>query len=282
MSQTLLSNEAALRMGCFILVLAVMGLWEQHAAARRPTASKLRRWVANLGLVVINSVFLRFTLPILAIGTAELASARGWGLLNWAQLPPWPSFLVALLLLDLAIYGQHVAMHKVPLLWRLHRMHHSDLDVDTTTGLRFHPLEILLSMLYKMLVVVLLGPSAAAVFVFEVILNAASLFNHGNVRLPLAIDRPLRWLIVTPDMHRVHHSIVRSETDSNYGFNLPWWDRLFGTYRDQPAAGHEGMTIGLESFRNHRFLTIRWLLAQPFLAEKKQSSASVEQPGHVG
>lgn len=282
LAELLLANEAAVRAACFVLILVAMAWWEHRRAARPLSMSKLRRWTANLGLVVVNSLVLRLALPILAVGLASVAESRGSGLLNLLALPAWLEFVLALLVLDLAIYGQHLAMHRFALLWRLHRMHHSDVDFDTTTGLRFHPLEIVLSMLYKLLVVLALGPSPAAVLVFEIVLNGTALFNHGNVRLPGHMDRWLRLLVVTPDMHRVHHSVIRRETDSNFGFNLPWWDRIFGTYREQPAHGHGGMTIGLAEFRDRRFLSLHWLLLQPFLSAKPTNGASVEGPRNVG
>jgi sterol desaturase/sphingolipid hydroxylase (fatty acid hydroxylase superfamily) len=193
-----------------------------------------------------------------------LGAERGWGLLNHLPLHRWATVVASVILLDLAIYLQHVMFHAVPALWRLHRMHHTDLDFDVTTGARFHPIEIILSMLIKFGIVAALGASAVGVLIFEVLLNATSIFNHGNVRLPVGFDRWLRWFVVTPDMHRVHHSIVVGETNSNFGFNLPWWDRLLGTYRDQPAAGHEGMTIGIEQFREARELWLDRMLLQPF------------------
>jgi len=281
-SDVLVANEATLRGGCFVVILALMAWWEHRSSARPSSVSKFRRWTANLGLVVVNSVTLRLAMPVLAVGVADVADERGWGVLNWIQTPDWVGFVLGFLLLDFAIYVQHVVMHKVPVLWRLHRMHHSDVDFDTTTGLRFHPLEIVLSMLFKLLVVVALGPSMLAVLVFEIVLNGAALFNHGNVRLPPAVDRWLRLVIVTPDMHRVHHSVIRRETDSNFGFNLPWWDRLLGTYRDQPERGHTGMTIGLSSFRDERYLSIHWLLMQPFLNDEHPPDASVERSSDVG
>jgi sterol desaturase/sphingolipid hydroxylase (fatty acid hydroxylase superfamily) len=173
--------------------------------------------------------------------------------------------LLAVVVLDMAIYFQHRLFHAVPVLWRLHRMHHADLDLDVTTGARFHPLEILLSMAIKVAVVIALGAPAVAVVLFEILLNASSMFNHANLRLPLAVDGALRWLIVTPDVHRVHHSVIRAETDSNFGFSLSWWDRLFGTWRAQPEKGHDGMTIGLPVFRNPEQLRLDRMLVQPFL-----------------
>jgi sterol desaturase/sphingolipid hydroxylase (fatty acid hydroxylase superfamily) len=213
---------------------------------------------------VLNSLLLRAILPAAAISVAAFASQRGIGALNLIPLSQTPAVVVSVLVLDVAIYLQHRAFHAVPLLWRLHRVHHADLDFDVTTGVRFHPVEILLSMLIKCAVILLLGPPAVAVLIFEITLNATSMFNHGNVRLPGRIDRVLRWLVVTPDMHRVHHSIDRRETDSNFGFNAPWWDRLFGTYRAWPKAGEAGIVIGLPIFRDVAELRITRLLTQPF------------------
>jgi sterol desaturase/sphingolipid hydroxylase (fatty acid hydroxylase superfamily) len=264
MNAYFLQHEPAIRLGCFAGVFAAMALWELFAPRRALRASKAVRWPNNLALVALGTLLLRLLFPLLAVGLAVLAAERGWGLLNRVDLPDWLAFVLAVALLDFAIYVQHVLFHAVPPLWRLHRMHHTDLDVDVTTGARFHPIEILLSMGIKLAVVALLGPPAGAVVVFEVLLNATSLFNHGNVRLPSALDRWVRWVVVTPDMHRVHHSVYREETDSNFGFNVPWWDRLFGTYRDQPAAGHEGMTIGIEQFRDARELRLDRMLVQPF------------------
>ena len=261
----LLNHESTIRLSCFSLILLLMILWEWRQPRRTPSLPRGRRWPANLGIIVVDNVVVRLVFPVLAVGMAGLAADQGWGLFNQLNAPFWPVFIVSLLLLDLAIYAQHVVFHRIPWLWRLHRMHHTDLDFDVTTALRFHPLEIVLSMLIKLAVVVALGAPAVAVMLFEVILNATAMFNHGNVRLPLWIDRRLRWVLVTPDMHRVHHSVWAEETDSNFGFNLPWWDRLFGTYRDRPRDGHAGMTIGLEYFRDHRATELPQLLLQPFL-----------------
>jgi sterol desaturase/sphingolipid hydroxylase (fatty acid hydroxylase superfamily) len=213
--------------------------------------------------VALNTAVVRIVFPTAAAGAAVLAESKGWGLLNIVSAPSLITVPASVLLLDLAIYAQHVAFHHVPVLWRLHRMHHADLDFDVTTGVRFHPVEVLLSMLIKIAVVVVVGAPALGVVAFEVLLNATSMFNHGNVRLPRQLDGLLRLLVVTPEMHRVHHSVVRSETDSNFGFNFPWWDRLFGTYRAEPAAGHEGMTIGIDRFRDVRELRLDRMLLQP-------------------
>jgi sterol desaturase/sphingolipid hydroxylase (fatty acid hydroxylase superfamily) len=259
--------EGIIRLGAFVCCLLVFACWEIVAPRRTLLSSKVSRWLSNLGIVLLNTVVLRLLFPAAAAGLAITAGERNWGLLNNVQLPPGLSVVIAVIALDFAIYLQHVMFHAVPAFWRLHMIHHADLDFDVSTGVRFHPLEIILSMLIKFMVVVTLGPPVLAVLIFEILLNATSIFNHGNIRIPSAIDRWLRWLVVTPDMHRVHHSIVKNETNSNFGFSLPWWDRLFGTYRDQPAAGHERMVIGLEQFRDPRRLTLPWMLLQPFAAD---------------
>jgi sterol desaturase/sphingolipid hydroxylase (fatty acid hydroxylase superfamily) len=264
MTDFLLSSEALIRLLAFAAVFALMAAWEIFAPRRDQRIGRGRRWPSNIGVVALDTLLVRLLLPVTAVGVALLAEARGWGLFAALGLPAWASIVLGVVLLDLAIYLQHVLFHAVPALWRLHRMHHADLEFDVTTGTRFHPIEILLSMGIKLGVVAALGVPALAVLIFEVLLNATSMFNHANVRLPRSIDRVLRWFVVTPDMHRVHHSIVRRETNSNFGFNLPWWDRLFGTYRAQPAAGHEGMTIGIEQFRDPRELRLDRMLIQPF------------------
>jgi len=238
------------------------------APRRRREIPRLLRWTNNLGIVVIDTIVVRLTFPIVAVGLALLAKEHGWGLFNVFEMPTWLVFGVSLLALDLTIYLQHVLFHAVPFLWRLHRMHHSDLELDVTTGFRFHPIEILLSMGIKLAVVASLGPPALAVLIFEVLLNAISMFNHSNVHIPFGLDRILRWIIVTPDMHRVHHSIYPNETNSNFGFNLSWWDRLLETYCAQPRDGHEGMTIGIEQFRTHRDLWLDRMLIQPMKGPK--------------
>ena len=264
MTEFLFQNEASIRLGCFLGVLATMAFLEWMAPRRTLSLPRRLRWPSNLGIVAFNTLLVRFLVPLAAVGLAGAAEARGWGLFNSVALPQGLVVLVSVVLLDLAIYLQHVMFHAVPALWRLHRMHHADLDFDVTTGARFHPIEILLSMGIKLAVVMALGPPAVAVLIFEVLLNASSMFNHANVRIPPAIDAVLRWFVVTPDMHRVHHSIRRHETNSNFGFNLPWWDRLLGTYQAQPAAGHTDMTIGIEQFRTPRDLWLDRMLVQPF------------------
>jgi sterol desaturase/sphingolipid hydroxylase (fatty acid hydroxylase superfamily) len=263
MSETILAAEPMIRLAAFLGVLAVMALWEVAAPRRRREIPRVIRWTNNLALVVVDTVILRLSFPIIAVGLAVMAEERRWGLFNNIDAPVWLAIVVSILLLDLAIYLQHVMFHAVPGLWRLHRMHHADLDFDATTGLRFHPVEILISMGIKLTVVAALGPPAIAVLLFEVLLNATALFNHANIDLPRPVDRILRLFIVTPDMHRVHHSVDPRETNSNYGFNLPWWDRLLGTYIAQPAKGHQGMEIGIEQFRTPRDLWLDRMLIQP-------------------
>ena len=265
MTENLLAHEPTIRLGAFLAILAAMALWELAAPRRRLDLPRLLRWSNNIGLVVLDSLVLRLGFPILAGGMAVLAGQQGWGLFNVVALPGWAGFLLGFLLLDLAIYAQHATFHAVPWLWRLHRMHHADQDFDLTTGLRFHPGEIILSMIIKLGLVLALGLSPVVVLVFEVVLNATAIFNHANVRLPAALDRALRLIIVTPDMHRVHHSVNPLETHSNFGFNLPWWDWIFRTYRAQPMAGHDAMTIGLPQFRTPRDQWIDRMLVQPFV-----------------
>ena len=248
----LLTSEPGIRLVSFAGVFLAMAAWELLAPRRHLSARKPLRWASNLGLVGLNSLLLRFFAPLGAVGVALLAESRGWGLFQNVVFPYWAAVALSVLLLDLAIYLQHVMFHAVPLLWRLHMVHHADLDFDVTTGLRFHTIEILLSFGIKAALVLLLGAPAVAVLVFEVLLNATSMFNHSNVRMPVRLDGLLRLFVVTPDMHRVHHSVHARETNSNFGFNLPWWDFVLGTYRDQPVEGHAGMSIGLSQFRNER------------------------------
>ncbi len=263
MADSVLAHEPIVRGAIFLVILLGMAVWELSAPRRRREIPRLLRWSNNIALVVIDTILLRVTFPVLAVGAAVLAEERGWGLFHALEVPLLLAGVLGFLALDLAIYLQHVLFHAVPVLWRLHRMHHADLEFDVSTGLRFHPVEILLSMGIKLGVVAALGPPALAVLVFEVVLNATSLFNHSNVRLGGA-DRIVRLFVVTPDMHRVHHSVRPSETNRNFGFNLPWWDRLFGTYTAQPRDGHEGMTIGLGEFRTRRDLWLDRMLLQPF------------------
>ncbi len=265
MSDFILGHEPAIRLGAFLGILVVMAGWEALAPRRPRSVSRWLRWPSNLGIVVLNTVVLRLAIPVTAIGVAALGEHNGWGVLNLVALPGWMRIVAAVLVLDVAVYFQHAVFHAVPALWRLHRMHHADVDFDVTTGARFHPIEILLSMGLKLAVVAALGAPPIAVLVFEVALNATAMFNHGNVGLPAWLDRMLRWIVVTPDMHRVHHSVVPRETNSNFGFNLPWWDRLFGTYCAEPTGGQAGMTIGLERFRDPGQLRIDRMLLQPLV-----------------
>lgn len=260
----LLTNEPLIRLMVFMVVLLAMAAWELLASRRPQQMRRTKRWPANLLIVVLDTAVVRLVFPLAAVGAAIHAQEQGWGLFNLLSVPDWLALILAVAALDAAVYFQHRLFHAVPWLWRLHRMHHADQEFDVTTALRFHPLEILLSMLIKIAAVLALGASPLAVIVFEILLNATAMFNHGNVRMPLRIDRYLRLFVVTPDMHRVHHSIIRSETDSNFGFNLPWWDRLFSTYRDQPEKGHLGMTIGLEYFRTEQDQRLGSMLIQPF------------------
>ncbi len=260
------AHEAMIRLGCFLTVLTAMALWERIAPRRSLALPRSTRWFSNLGLMVLGSVAARLLVPVAATGVALFAARQGSGLFNQIAAPAWVALLVSVVALDAAIYLQHLMFHAVPILWRLHLVHHADVDFDTSTGVRFHPVEIVVSLLIKCAVILLLGPPVAAVILFEVLLNATALFNHGNVRLPRALDRRLRWLVVTPDMHRVHHSVHGDETNSNFGFNLPWWDRLCGTYREQPRDGHSGMIIGLHEPRDPRLVArLSGVLRLPFL-----------------
>jgi len=267
MRDALFAHEPLIRLAAFGGVFVAMAIWEVIGPRRKQAIGRGWRWPNNLGIVAVDTLLVRILFPATAVGLALVAEARGFGLFNALSVPAWVGVAASVLLLDLVIYLQHVLLHAVPALWRLHRMHHADLEFDVSTGLRFHPIEILLSMAIKFAVIAALGTPAVAVLIFEVLLNATSMFNHGNVRVAPAIDRILRWLVVTPDMHRVHHSILARETNSNFGFNLPWWDRLFGTYRAQPSAGHEAMTIGIEQFRDPRELGLDRMLLQPFRGE---------------
>lgn len=256
--------EPFIRLGASAGVLMVLLAFELLAPRRQPATGRWQRWPGNLGLVVLDSLLLRLIFPLAAVGAALFAEQRGWGLFNLLAWPLWLEVALAIVLLDLLIYGQHVLFHAVPWLWRVHRVHHADVEFDVTTGVRFHPVEIMLSMALKIGAVVLLGAPALAVLLFEVILNATSMWSHSNIRLPGWLDRMLRNLLVTPDMHRVHHSVIPRETHSNFGFNLACWDRLFGTYREAPEAGHLGMIIGLPGHRSSADLRLTRMLLMPF------------------
>ena len=256
--------EQTVRLSVFAGVLLLVALWEIIAPRRPLLDNKRRRWITNLSLVVVDTIAVRILFPILPVALAGVAEARGWGIFNVLQMTHWLTFLLSFIILDFVIYLQHLLFHHIPVLWRLHRMHHTDLDLDVTSGNRFHPLEIVISMLIKMAVVLFLGAPGAAVLAFEVVLNACAMFSHGNIKLPGTLDRIVRLFLVTPDMHRVHHSTIIRETNSNFGFNFPWWDRLCGTYRPQPEKGHLDMTIGLKEYRDPEKLTLFRLLVQPF------------------
>lgn len=266
--QLILANELPIRLGFFLGIFALIGAWELIAPRRVLRISKTLRWTSNLGLVVLNSAVLRLIFPLAAVGVALFCAQRGWGMLNHFQLTSLLAVILAVIGLDFIIWMQHIMVHAIPLLWRFHRVHHADLDYDVTTGARFHPVEMILSMLIKFSAIVVLGAPAIAVVIFEVMLNATAMFNHGNIRLPTKFDHWLRWLLVTPDMHRVHHSVEVDETNSNFGFNLPWWDRLFGTYRDQPRADHLEMIIGIPAHSDPQEVArLDGMLLLPFRGE---------------
>ena len=261
-----MENETLIRLGVFLGLFALLALVETLAPRRVRSQARRRRWVTNWGMTLANTLTIRlmaFVLPVLAVTAAIDAQAQGWGLFNALNWPYWVEFVLAVLILDFIIWAQHLITHKVPLLWRLHRVHHADVDMDVTTAIRFHPVEIALSMLIKIGAVYLLGPAAWAVVAFEIILNGTAMFNHANIRLPLWLDAIVRQVLVTPDMHRVHHSVHRHEHDSNYGFALSIWDRMFRTYIPQPAAGHDAMQVGLE-WQDDRPSRLGWSLSLPF------------------
>ncbi len=265
----LYEQEALVRLASFIFVFAVFTAWELAAPRRVPQYSKSVRWVNNLSITLLNTLLTRLAIPLAAVAMAAIAQQQQLGLLNHINLPMWQLITIAVVMMDLALYLQHLVFHHVNYLWRIHRMHHADLDFDVTTGVRFHPIEIMLSTIIKVAVVLMLGTPIAAVIIFEILLNATSLFNHANIYIPKRVDQVLRYFLVTPDMHRVHHSAIPAETNSNFGFNLPWWDYLFKTYRAQPKAGHLDMTIGIEYFRTKRDLWLDRLLLQPFRKTSK-------------
>jgi sterol desaturase/sphingolipid hydroxylase (fatty acid hydroxylase superfamily) len=262
-----MASQDLIRIGSYFSVLTIMATWELLAPRRRLTESKLCRWGANLTIVVLNTVMARLLFMGGVVATAIMAQERGWGLFNVVEGPAWIEALSAIIALDFIIYWQHQLFHYVPILWRFHMMHHSDLDLDVTSGVRFHPVEIVISTAIKAASVMALGVPPLAVVTFEIILNATSLFNHSNVRIPEMLDRALRWIVVTPDMHRIHHSAVVRETNSNYGFNVPWWDRLFRTYCAEPALGQTGMKVGLEHLGQPVCLNLFMMLRFPFMAQ---------------
>jgi len=259
-----MENEAYIRLGFFFGMFIIMAIYEVVSPKRKLTTPKASRWFTNLSITFLNSLLLRWLFPVLAIGMAYIAEEKGLGILNKFEMPEYMSVLIAVLFLDFIIYAQHYAFHVLPHPWKLHMMHHTDMDLDVTSGARFYPIEIMLSMFIKVSIVMIIGAPPMAVLIFEVLLNATAMFNHSNVNIPVSIDRIVRLFVVTPDMHRVHHSVIIRETNSNYGFNFPWWDRMFGTYNDQPVKGHHGMTIGLPNFRKPKELVFPKLLKIPF------------------
>ncbi|MDF2231344.1 sterol desaturase family protein [Albimonas sp. CAU 1670] len=259
-----MSFEVLVRLGLFLGIFLVMAGWEAFAAARPGALPKARRWVTNWAVAILDMLVIRLLFPAAAVGAAVDASAQGWGLFNGLGAPGWLAGAVCLVVLDLAIWGQHVAFHRVPLLWRLHKVHHADRDVDVTTALRFHPLEATLSMLLKVALVYALGAPAWSVLVFEVLLNGCAMFNHANVALPAAWERRLRRVLVTPEMHRIHHSVIREEHDTNFGFSVSWWDRLSGLYSAEPRGGEAGLTLGLSEHQDAAPARLGWSLALPF------------------
>jgi sterol desaturase/sphingolipid hydroxylase (fatty acid hydroxylase superfamily) len=269
-------HEILIRLIVFAAILTAMAWWEAVAPRRSRSFSRAKRWPANLAIATLDTVVMRIVLPLGALGFATFCTTRGWGLLNFIALPRALAVIAAVIVLDFAIYLQHVMFHALPLLWRVRRMHHTDLDLDVTSGVRFHPIESVMSMLIKLAAIAALGPPIAGVFAFEALLNASSLFNHSNVAIAPAADALMRLSICTPDMHRVHHSIVVRETNSNFGFLVPWWDRLLGTYRSEPAAGQLGMTIGLEHFRDAHEVGLIRMVMQPW------RKASLEYPINRG
>jgi len=260
-----LGSESGIRLACFAGVLLIMAILEIAAPRRKREVQPHVHWPNNLGLALLNTIALRLVAPIGAVGFAIYIESIQSGLFHVVDIPAWLTIVICVIALDLAVYCQHVIFHAVPIFWQLHKVHHTDMEFDVTTGLRFHTLEILLSLGIKCVAILILGAPALSVLIFEVLLNATAMFNHANVKLPLWLDRALRMFIVTPDMHRVHHSTIRRETNSNFGFNLPWWDFLFGTYRDQPEKGHTEMTIGLPDCRDPRVKYLHWMLVIPFI-----------------
>ncbi len=258
-------SDQEIRSYAFIGIISTVIIWEWLAPKRPLLQSKFKRWANNLALIGLDTLLVKLLLPAGAVGVALWAEEKGYGLLNNVEISPMLATVFTVVILDMIIYWQHRLFHVVPVLWRLHQVHHADRDIDVSTGLRFHPIEILLSMLIKFVAVIALGAPAMAVVLFEVILNGMAMFNHGNIRLPQALDSVIRALLVTPDMHRVHHSVFKHETNSNYGFNLSIWDRIFGSYHAQPDMGHDKMTIGLEQYQGDTpTASLLWMLKLPF------------------
>ncbi|MCP4184667.1 MAG: sterol desaturase family protein [Hyphomicrobiales bacterium] len=248
----------------FVGLLFGFGIIEFLLPRRTLKPIKTKRWITNLLIIFIDSMLVKLLFKSAAIGVAVWAEVNGYGLFNVIEAPYWLAFGLSFAVLDFSIWLTHVVSHKIPILWKIHRMHHSDVDIDASTGIRFHPFEIVLSMCWKFLVVLALGAPVLSVLIFEVVLNGGALFNHSNIKIPLKIDRILRWIIVTPDMHRVHHSVISREYNSNYGFNLSIWDKIFSTYVDQPEKGHREMTIGLPDWQDEKPARLDWTLMVPF------------------
>lgn len=276
-----MEDASQLRLGVFLGLFVLLAICELIVPRRPLRASKTRRWFSNIGLTTVNSVVISLIPSLMAVEMAYRATEHGWGLLNYITLPPVLAIVLTVVVFDCLIYWQHVFSHTVPMFWRFHRVHHSDVDLDVTSGARFHTIEILISMLIKLAAICIIGPPAWGILLFEIILNGTAMFNHSNIRLPLGLDRIVRTVLVTPDMHRVHHSVHRDETDSNYGFNLPWWDYIFGTYTAQPRDGHDEMTIGLHAFRASRDQDLDRLLVQPFRTESEDDSAGETRSAEV-
>ena len=270
MSEWMLAQELTIRLSFFFGVFGLIAFLEAVFPRRKRQHGRMLRWYANLGIVFLNSGIARVAMPVVPMALAALTAEKGWGLFNIVEVPEWIALVASVILLDFFIYFQHVMVHAVPLFWRLHRMHHADLDYDVTTGARFHPIEILLSLWIKLAVIMILGPPVVAVLIFEVVLNAMAMFNHGNLRLPLGLDNFLRLLVVTPDFHRVHHSSIPAEANRNFGFNISLWDRLFGTYKAQPTKGHDDMEIGIDIFREPKDLHLHRMLLQPLYSEGRR------------
>ncbi len=268
METIIADNEGPIRLSIFLGLFALLAISEWLKPRRKLNISKGQRWTTNIAIMVLDSLIVRLLFPAAAVGVALWTSSAGYGLFNVIEAPLWLAILVSFVVLDFAVWLSHVLSHKVPLFWRFHRMHHCDRDIDVTTAIRFHPLEIVVSMIWKAAWVVALGAPAVAVIIFETVLNGTAMFNHSNLKLPLWLDKIVRLIVVTPDMHRVHHSAINRETDSNYGFNMPWWDRMFGTYIAQPELGHDQMTIGLEEWQDERPAKLGWSLSVPFLQQK--------------
>ncbi len=280
MTEFVSSHESTIRIVFFLGIFSAVAVAELLSPRRHLTTSKAGRWFANIGIILLNTVFVRLFFSTGAVGIALFVSDQKWGIFNSIDIPYWLAVILSVIILDFVIYIQHVMFHAVPTLWKLHMMHHADMDIDVTTGTRFHPIEMLLSMFIKGAAIIVLGAPALGVIIFEILLNGTAMFNHGNVKLPIDIDAILRLFVVTPDMHRVHHSVFPVETNSNFGFNLPWWDRLMGTYRAQPMKGHTDMSIGLKQFRNPAQLGLIDMLTMPFT--RPQGSYAINRRGESG